>query len=88
MTKVTALADTIIVFALCLLSSTQSNASLPEYLNDHLSWVVGLAFSPDGKLLATAGDNYVNVWDTHSWQKKHVLYHPNDVFYVLFSPDG
>ena len=54
------------------------------------SWVLGAAFSPDGKLLAT-GDYYGNiaVWDTTTWAQRLTLTgHGGEVNRVLFSPDG
>ncbi|HEY4248689.1 MAG TPA: WD40 repeat domain-containing protein [Lacunisphaera sp.] len=52
----------------------------------------GIAFSPDGKRLATgdgSGSQAVRVWDTASWEEVLTLRAPGSVFNsVSFSPDG
>jgi WD40 repeat protein/tRNA A-37 threonylcarbamoyl transferase component Bud32 len=48
-----------------------------------------LAFSPDGKLLASAYSKEVAVWETASWQKSRVLKgHQWKVGCLAFSPNG
>jgi WD40 repeat protein len=59
-------------------------------LSGHRDGVEDLAFSPDGRLLASCGrGNRVIVWDTKSWKAKHDW---DDfewiVSKVAFSPDG
>ena len=54
------------------------------------SSIVSVAFSPDGKQLATASfDNSVHLWNTTSGEKKFSLSgHSGPVTNVTFSPDG
>jgi WD40 repeat protein len=49
-----------------------------------------VAFSPDGKTLASAGwDNTVKLWDAATCRKLHTLEgHTDNVYSVAFSPDG
>jgi WD40 repeat protein/serine/threonine protein kinase len=59
-------------------------------LRGHTSWVLGVAFSPDGKLLASCGtDRTIRIWDVATGQKIYKLEgHGNTVTKVAFSPDG
>ena len=51
--------------------------------------VLSVAFSPDGKTLASGGwDRAVRLWDTANGALKRTLPHENLVYSVAFSPDG
>lgn len=66
------------------------NAQAPVELKGHTALVYSLAFSPDGKLLATAGfDNLVKLWEFPSGKEARTLTgHTGPVYCVAFSPDG
>ncbi|RME04655.1 MAG: hypothetical protein D6805_02290 [Planctomycetota bacterium] len=59
-------------------------------LTGHSSWVGSVAFSPDGKLLASASaDNTIKLWEVASRRSIATLTgHRNWVRSVAFSPDG
>ena len=53
------------------------------------SEVEGVAYSPDGTLLATASrDGAARVWDATTSQELTILVHRTPVVAVTFSPDG
>lgn len=58
--------------------------------NDRVGKVLAVAFSPDGKLLASAGvDGYLVLWDVSNEQRIATLRgHTGNVRAVAFSPDG
>jgi WD40 repeat protein len=61
-----------------------------QRLTDKVVWTYGLAYSPDGHLLAAGGiDQQVRLWDTSSWREVARLRgHVDEVWTVAFSPDG
>jgi WD40 repeat protein len=58
----------------------------------HLGWVLSVAFSPDGKVLATAGDyrdQMIRLWDVRTGKHLRTIEgHRGHVTSVAFSPNG
>ena len=80
----------LIVFALGTLDRDHSGASEPTVLLGHTDAVYDVAFSPDGKLLASGSyDNTIKIWRVADAELVATLEgHTDQVFRVAFSPDG
>jgi WD40 repeat protein len=58
-------------------------------LTAHTGQVEDIAYSPNGKLLATASiDHTVRIWDAHNGRPLRILYHPDPVDTLAFSLDS
>ncbi len=72
-----------------VLFAQDSRAQDYTRLEGHTSSVSSVAFSPDGKTLASGSTWEIRLWDVETGQVKHTLTeHSDRVYSVAFSPDG
>jgi WD40 repeat protein len=74
-----------------LFDNVQANPQLQSFLNGHTSYISSVAFSPDGKTLASGSqDRTIILWDVEKHQPlgQPLQGHSSWVSSVAFSPDG
>src|SRR5438876_127611 len=81
-----------LILALLLLIMAPAFSQKPELYvqTGHSGFVLSVAFSPDGKMLASgSADNTIKLWDVASGQELKTLKgHSGSVYSVAFSADG
>lgn len=70
--------------------SPVSGLTLRQVLRGHKSWIARIAWSPDGKYLASpSADKTIRIWETASGARVHTLQgHTKTVRSVAWSPNG
>jgi WD40 repeat protein len=65
------------------------NAALQSTYAEHTAPIIQLAFSPNGKMLASASrDNTIRLWDIDNGTSRELSGHTNWVYDITFNPDG
>ncbi|KAK6541064.1 hypothetical protein TWF694_008441 [Orbilia ellipsospora] len=62
--------------------------ALLQILEEHNDEIMAAAFSPDGKILASAHSSAAKLWDADTGAPLHILDHSDSSGAVAFSPDG
>jgi WD40 repeat protein len=69
--------------------SDTTPALIPVHVFRHAKEVSGVAFSPDGRLLATGSDDHTaQLWEVASGREVSRVTHDDWVWWLAFSPDG
>lgn len=78
------------IAGVCLNVTMSLHADEPHVLSGHTDAAYGLAYSPDGELLASGSyDNSLTLWRVDDGSKTGSLSgHRDQVFRIAFSPDG
>ena len=81
---------TLVSFGKEIFVSNVATGQRIELLEGHAGYVTSLAFSPNGKWLASGSeDRNVILWDTTNWEQRFVFKgHEHGVQAVAFTPDG
>ena len=81
---------TLLLTSIFFLPTRIATAQLKATLEGHTDLVWSVAFSPNGKMLASASwDQSVRLWNVNTGRLLHTLTgHTNEIMSVAFSPDG